>query len=296
MSLRTRPPSDSALLPIAVLIAAMICFQTGAALAKTLIPVVGASGAVALRLAFATLMLWLVWRPWRMRLRAPAARTLVMYGIALGCMNLLFYSALQRIPLGIAVALEFTGPLAIAMASSNRPLDFLWIALAALGLLMLLPLGAASQVLDPVGIACALGAGVCWALYIVFGRRAGIQHGGQTTAIGMLIGAIVIVPFGVAHAGSRLLSPAILPAALGVALLSSALPYSLEMFAMTRLPTRTFGVLLSLDPALGALSGLGFLGERLTWLQWAAIGSIVLASAGSAATSRSTPAPTPLPE
>lgn len=296
MSLRTRPPSDSALLPIAVLIAAMICFQTGAALAKTLIPVVGASGAVALRLGFATLMLWLVWRPWRMRLRAPAARTLVMYGIALGCMNLLFYSALQRIPLGIAVALEFTGPLAVAMASSNRPLDFLWIALAALGLLMLLPLGAASQVLDPVGIACALGAGVCWALYIVFGRRAGIQHGGQTTAIGMLIGAIVIVPFGVAHAGSRLLSPAILPAALGVALLSSALPYSLEMFAMTRLPTRTFGVLLSLDPALGALSGLGFLGERLTWLQWAAIGSIVLASAGSAATSRSTPAPTSLPE
>jgi inner membrane transporter RhtA len=296
MSLRTRPPSDSALLPIAVLIAAMICFQTGAALAKTLIPVVGASGAVALRLGFATLMLWLVWRPWRMRLRAPAARTLVMYGIALGCMNLLFYSALQRIPLGIAVALEFTGPLAVAMASSNRPLDFLWIALAALGLLMLLPLGAASQVLDPVGIACALGAGVCWARYIVFGRRAGIQHGGQTTAIGMLIGAIVIVPFGVAHAGSRLLSPAILPAALGVALLSSALPYSLEMFAMTRLPTRTFGVLLSLDPALGALSGLGFLGERLTWLQWAAIGSIVLASAGSAATSRSTPAPTPLPE
>jgi inner membrane transporter RhtA len=296
MSLRTRPPSDSALLPIAVLIAAMICFQTGAALAKTLIPVVGASGAVALRLGFATLMLWLVWRPWRMRLRAPAARTLVMYGIALGCMNLLFYSALQRIPLGIAVALEFTGPLAVAMASSNRPLDFLWIALAALGLLMLLPLGAASQLLDPVGIACALGAGVCWALYIVFGRRAGIQHGGQTTAIGMLIGAIVIVPFGVAHAGSRLLSPAILPAALGVALLSSALPYSLEMFAMTRLPTRTFGVLLSLDPALGALSGLGFLGERLTWLQWAAIGSIVLASAGSAATSRSTPAPTSLPE
>jgi inner membrane transporter RhtA len=296
MSLRTRPPSDSALLPIAVLIVAMICFQTGAALAKTLIPVVGASGAVALRLAFATLMLWLVWRPWRMRLRAPAAGTLVMYGIALGCMNLLFYSALQRIPLGIAVALEFTGPLALAMASSNRPLDFLWIALAVLGLLMLLPLGAASQVLDPVGIACALGAGVCWALYILFGRRAGIQHGGQTTAIGMLIGAIVIVPFGVAHAGSRLLSPAILPAALGVALLSSALPYSLEMFAMTRLPTRTFGVLLSLDPALGALSGLGFLGERLTWLQWAAIGSIVLASAGSAATSRSTPAPTSLPE
>lgn len=283
-------------IPIVVLIVAMICFQTGAALAKTLIPVVGASGTAALRLTFATIMLWIALRPWRARPSPRAARTLVIYGAALGCMNLMFYLALQRIPLGITVSLEFTGPLAVAMAASSRKLDFLWIALALLGILMLMPLQPASQSLDPVGIAFALGAGFCWALYILFGRRAGIQHGGQTTAIGMLVGAIVVVPIGVAHAGVRLLMPAILPAALGVALLSSALPYSLEMFAMTRLPTRTFGVLMSLDPALAALSGLCFLGERLTWVQWLAVSSIMLASAGSAATSRSASAQAALPD
>jgi inner membrane transporter RhtA len=132
----------------------------------------------------------------------------------------------------------------------------------------------------------ALGAGLCWALYIVFGQKAGAAHGGQTAALGTLIGAIVIVPIAVTQAGDRLLSPAILPLALAVALLSSALPYSLELFAMARLPTRTVGVLMSLDPALGALAGLCFLGERLTPIQWAAIASIILASAGSAATSR----------
>ncbi|MFI4889785.1 MAG: EamA family transporter [Steroidobacterales bacterium] len=287
MNPRTRPSPDAVLLPVAVLILAMAGFQTGAALAKTLIPVVGASGAVALRLTYATLMLWLVWRPWRMRVDAKGARTIVVYGIALGCMNLLFYLALQRIPLGIAVALEFTGPLAVAVAAAIRPLDFLWVGLAVLGVLMVLPLGGASQALDLAGIFFALGGGVCWALYIVYGRRAGIRSGGQTTAMGMLIGAICIVPFGVAHAGMLLLKPEILPTALAVAFLSSAMPYSLEMYAMTRLPARSFGVLMSMDPALAAASGLVLLGERLTWVQWAAIGCIVLASAGSAATHQS---------
>ncbi|HEY4970860.1 MAG TPA: EamA family transporter, partial [Steroidobacteraceae bacterium] len=140
-------------------------------------------------------------------------------------------------------------------------------------------------------VAYGLAAGVFWALYIHYGRKAGAAHGGQTTALGMLVGAIVIVPIGAVQAGAHLLSPAILPAALGVAVLSSALPYSLEMLAMPRLPTRTVGVLMSLDPALGALSGLCFLGERLTWLQWAAIASIMAASMGSAATT-----PTDMPQ
>jgi len=286
MNPRTHPSPEAILVPVAVLILAMAGFQTGAALAKTLIPVVGASGAVALRLLYATLMLWLVWRPWRMRVDARAARTIVIYGVALGCMNLLFYLALQRIPLGIAVALEFTGPLAVAIVAARRAFDFLWVALAVLGVLMVLPLGSAAQALDMAGIAFALGGGVCWALYIIFGRRAGIQSGGQTTAMGMLVGAICIVPFGVAHAGALLLKPEILPTALGVAFLSSAMPYSLEMYAMTRLPARTFGVLMSLDPALAAASGLVLLGERLSFIQWTAIGCIVLASAGSAATHR----------
>src|SRR5450755_2847698 len=286
MNQRIPPSPEAILLPIAVLILAMLGFQTGAALAKTLIPVVGASGAVALRLVYATLMLWIVWRPWRMRLDAKAARTIIIYGIALGCMNLLFYCALQRIPLGIAVALEFTGPLAVAVAAAIRPLDFVWVALAVIGVLMVLPLGGASHALDWLGILYALAAGGCWALYIVYGRRAGLQSGGQTTAMGMLIGAVVIAPIGVAHAGAALLKPEILPIALAVAFLSSALPYSLEMYAMTRLPSRIFGVLMSIDPALAAASGLVLLGERLSWLQWTAIGCIVLASAGSATTNQ----------
>jgi inner membrane transporter RhtA len=206
-------------------------------------------------------------------------------------MNLFFYSSLDRIPLGIAVALEFTGPLAVAMAASRRPIDFVWIVLAAFGLIAILPMGTGSQRLDPVGIGYALAAGVCWAIYIVFGQKAGNAHGGQTTAIGTVVGAIVIVPFGIAHAGAALLSPALLPAAITVALLSTALPYSLEMYALTRLPTRTFGVLMSGDPALGALSGLIFLGEKLSIVQWVAIASIMLASAGSAQTSRGGPQP-----
>jgi inner membrane transporter RhtA len=273
---------------IAALIAAMFCFQLGAVIAKGLIPIVGAAGTTALRMAWASLMLLAVWRPWRMRLRAHEMRVIVMYGLAMGSMNFFFYLSLRSVPLGIAVALEFAGPLALAMAASRRSIDFIWILMAALGLLALLPLGHSSQPLAASGVVCALAAGFFWALYIYFGRKAGAAHGGQITAIGMLIGALVIVPVGVTQAGGKLLSPALLAPALGIALLSSALPYSLEMFAMPKLPTRTVGVLMSLDPALGALSGLIFLSERLSWLQWAAIASIMAASAGSAATSRDT--------
>ena len=277
---------NTAAVPVAALIAAMFCFQLGAVVAKGLFPVVGAAGTTALRMALAALILLAVWRPWRMRLSLRELQVIVMYGLAMGFMNFFFYLSLSSIPLGIAVALEFAGPLALAMAASRRPIDFLWILMAALGLLALLPLGLGSKPLNTAGVAYGLAAGVFWALYIYFGRKAGAAHGGRTTALGMIVGAVLIVPIGVAQAGAQLLSPAIMPAALGVALLSSALPYSLEMMAMPRLPTRTVGVLMSLDPALGALSGLCFLGERLSWVQWAAIASIMAASAGSAATGR----------
>src|ERR1700722_17512580 len=276
-----RLKTDTVLVPIAVLIAAMFCFQLGAVLAKGLFPAVGAAGTTALRMGLSSLILLAVWRPWRMRLKLNEMRVIVMYGLSMGCMNFFFYLSLRSIPLGIAVALEFTGPLGLAMASSRRAIDFLWILMAALGLLALLPLGLGSKALDVQGVGCALAAGLCWALYIFFGRKAGAAHGGQTTALGMVIGAIVIVPFGVAQAGAQLFSPAILPTALAVAVLSSALPYSLEMLAMPQLPTRTVGVLMSLDPAFGALSGLCFLGEHLSWIQWAAIASIMAASDGS---------------
>jgi inner membrane transporter RhtA len=286
---------NSVAVPVAVLIAAMFCFQLGAVLAKGLFPVVGAAGTTALRMGLAALILLAVWRPWRTRFRARELRVIIYYGLALGCMNFFFYLSLSTIPLGIAVALEFAGPLALAMAASRRAIDFLWILMAALGLLALLPLGSGSQTLDAAGVMYGLAAGIFWALYIHFGRKAGAAHGGQTTALGMLIGAIVIVPIGAVQAGAHLFAPAILPAALGIALLSSAVPYSLEMLAMPRLPTRTVGVLMSLDPALGALSGLCFLAERLSWMQWAAIASIMAASMGSAATSR-TDVPQLLPE
>jgi inner membrane transporter RhtA len=287
--------SDSVVVPIAVLIAAMFCFQFGAVMAKGMFPAVGAAGTTALRMGLASLMLLAVWRPWRMRLRARDMRVIVAYGLAMGCMNLCFYFSLRSIPLGIAVALEFAGPLALAMAASRRAVDFVWIAMAALGLLALLPLGIESKPLDAAGVAYALAAGIFWALYIFFGRKAGAVHGGQTTALGMVVGAIVVVPVGAVQAGAQMLSPALLPAALGVALLSSALPYSLEMLAMPRLPTRTVGVLMSLDPALGALSGLVFLGERLSLIQWSAIACIMAASAGSAVTSKD-PEPRLLPD
>ena len=185
--------------------------------------------------------------------------------------------------------MEFTGPLALSMATSRRPVDFIWIVLAALGLVALLPIAHGAAPLDRIGVGYALAAGLCWALYIVSGQKAGSAHGGQATALGALIAAVVIVPIGIGHAGMALFAPSVIPAACVVGLMSSAIPFSLEMYALTRLPTRSFGVLMSIEPALGALTGLIFLHENLTMVQWAAIGCIMLASAGSAATSRQVP-------
>jgi inner membrane transporter RhtA len=271
-------------MPIAALSAAMVCFQLGATLAKGLFPLAGAAGTAALRLAIAAIILLVVWRPWHLRFTGSQLRNVIVYGIAMGWMNFFFYLALSYIPLGITMALEFTGPLGVALFASRRPVDFVWVVLAGLGLVALLPLGLGGQPLSAVGAAFALGAGACWALYIVYGRRAGTAHGGQITALGTLIAALMIVPIGFAHSSGQLLSLSVLPAAAGVAVLSSALPYSLEMFAMPRIPTRIFGVLMSLNPALGAVAGLLFLGEMLSLVQWMAIACIVAASAGSAST------------
>lgn len=280
------PPARSVregiIVPICLLISSIISVQIGSAIAKGLFPVIGAPGTAASRLIFAAIILIAIWRPWRARLTLQDARSIIIYGVALGGMNLLFYMSLQRLPLGIVVAIEFTGPLAVAMFSSRRPIDFLWIALAVTGLVLLLPVRTGVEALDPLGVVLALGAGLCWALYILFGQKTGNVHGGYATSLGMLAGALFIAPVGIPSAGTALLQPAILPGVIGVAILSSALPYSMEMVALKRLPARTFGVLLSLAPALGALSGLVFLGERLLVMQWVAILSIVTASLGSA--------------
>jgi inner membrane transporter RhtA len=269
-------------LAIGVLMISMVSYQCGASLAKHLFPVVGAQGATAYRLGLSALILLLWRRPWRRLGHQPNWGALWAYGLSMGAMNLVFYMSLRTIPLGIAVALEFTGPLALALFHSRRLIDFLWIALVVVGLALLLPLQATSKALDPIGVMYALAAGLGWALYIVFGKRAGDAHGADAVTWGTSMGALLAIPFGIAHAGSALLSPALLPYALGVALLSSALPYSLEMIALTRLPARTFSTLLSLEPAIAAVAGVALLGERLTVLQWLAIVAIIVAAAGTA--------------
>ena len=277
----------STLLPVGLLLIAMASIQSGASLAKSMFPVVGAEGTTTLRLVFASVIMVLLLRPWKARLTASSLRTVIVYGVALGGMNLLFYMSLQTVPLGIAVALEFTGPLAVAIYASRKAIDFMWIGLAIVGLLLLIPTDAASASIDLVGAGYALAAGVCWALYILFGQKAGADNGVQTAALGVMIATLFVTPFGIAHAGAALLTPSLIPIALGVAILSTALPYTLEMVALTRMPTRTFGTLMSIEPAVGALSGLLFLHEYLSLAQWMAITCIILASVGATMTMRS---------
>jgi inner membrane transporter RhtA len=273
--------STSPLLPLGTLLLAMLSFQCGAALAKQLFPLVGAQGTTAMRLGLGTLILWLLRRPWRRLAGREGWASLWGYGLTLGLMNLCFYMALRTIPLGIAVALEFVGPLAIALFASRRTLDFIWVGVVVAGLGLLLPWRAQTQALDFVGVSYAMGAAAGWAAYILLGRRAGAVFGGDTVALGTAIGALVAVPVGVTHAGEALFSRAVLPYALGVAVLSSALPYSLEMYALTRLPARTVSILMCIEPALGALLGLALLDEHLNALQWLAIAAVIAASIGT---------------
>jgi len=184
------------------------------------------------------------------------------------------------------VALEFTCPVVLALAGSRRPLDFLWVGLAVLGLFFLLPIGHSIDSIDPLGAIYALTAGALWAVYILAGKRAGSQHGPATVAAGSLIGALVFVPLGLAYANPGIWTLSLIPIGLAIAVLSSALPYSLEMVALTRLPARTFGTLMSLEPAMAAISGMLFLGEVLTLVQWLALLAIITASAGSTLTMR----------
>ena len=272
-------------LSVAALVTGMVSLQCGATFAKSLFPAVGAAGTSALRVGFSALILIAVWRPWRRSLPAREAGWIALYGAALGLMNLLFYLALARLPLGPAVAIEFAGPLAVALIASRRRSDFLWIGLAILGLMLLLPI-ATTDGLDPVGVALDLGAALAWALYILFGQRAGRVDGGQAVSLGMFTAALVVAPFGVAEAGASLLAPGILLSGLAVAIMSSALPYSLEMAALRRLDRKSFGVLMSLEPAVAACAGLVLLGERINAVQWLAIGLVIAASVGITVGSR----------
>lgn len=273
-------------MPVFVLIVSMLSIQSGASLAKSLFPLIGAPGVTALRLALGTLILVIVFKPWRLRFAKEQRLPLLLYGLSLGAMNYMFYLSIQRIPLGIAVALEFTGPLAVALFASRRAVDFIWVILAVLGLWFLLPLGQDVAHVDLTGALLALGAGAGWAIYILSGQRAGAEHGPATVAMGSLIAAVIFVPLGVLQSVDVSWHWSILPVGLAIAVLSTALPYSLEMLALTRLPTRTFGTLMSLEPGLAAISGMIFLGETLTGTQTLALAAIIAASMGSTLTMR----------
>lgn len=291
---RTRRLRLGAIVPIASLLLAMASVQSGASIAKRLFLIAGPAGTVALRVGFGTVLLCLALRPWRVRIRRDSWLPLGIYGLALGTMNLLFYEALDRLPIGIAVAVEFVGPLAVAVLASRRRLDFLWILLATAGFALLLPALHQAHA-NVLGILFAIGAGACWGLYIVFGQRVGHHLGHQGVAVGSLISAVLMVPVGLCAAPATLFSRAVLLPGLAVATLSTALPYSLEMIALTRMPARTFGVLMSLEPAVAALAGILLLDERLVPAQWAAILLVIVASTG-AATTAGQPVPAPIPD
>ncbi len=270
---------------ILLLLVAMLSIQFAASQAKQLFPILGIAGTSALRLLFAGAFMAAWFKPWRMRF----TKNVWYYGAALGLMNFSFYYALKRIPLGIGVALEFVGPLAVAIFTSKTKLDYLWALVAGVGILLLIPDTGASEVpLDPLGIALALLAGGFWALYIIFGKRVGREYsGGVAASMGMVVAALMVFPLGILIDGPRLLNLEALPQVLLVAILGSALPYSLEMIALRKLPPRTFGILMSLEPALAALMGFFFLTEHLSHLQSVAILCVVISSFGSSATSRS---------
>ena len=278
-------------IPFLAVLGSVTALGVGTSWAKqALFPVVGAQGTTAVRVGLSALLMLMLWRPWRWRLTRADAQAVALYGAALGAMNLMFYLSLQTLPFGLAVAIEFAGPLAVAIWSSRRAVDFVWVALAIVGLALLLPLGLSGSTLDPLGVLYAVGAAVFWALYIVFGKRAGHLHAGQSVSLGLLVAALVVVPVGVAHAGAALLSPSVLLVGVAVAAISSALPISLEMMALKRLPKEAFGIMISMEPAVAALLALALLGERLDTVRWLAIGCIVAASMGSAATARRLPA------
>jgi inner membrane transporter RhtA len=276
---KTSPRAEQVPAPALVLVG-VASVQFGAAIARTLFDDVGPSGTVMMRIAFASLILVLVWRP---SLRGHDARDLWLaaaFGLSLAGMNFTFYQAIDHIPLGPAVTCEFVGPLGVAVYGSRRPRDLLWVVLAAGGILLLAAPGGSG--LNATGVILAIVAGLWWAAYILLSARIGRAFpGGSGLALAMVVAGLLVLPFGIAQGGSDLLTAHVFVAGLGVAILSSLIPYSLELEALRRLPPHIFGVLMSLEPAAAALAGLMILGEVLKANEWAGMALVIVASAGS---------------
>lgn len=274
--------------PTALVMLSILSVQLGAAVAKSLFDSLGPGGTVFLRILFAALVLLLLVRPKLGGHDRAGYLVAGIFGLALAAMNFSIYLAIDRIPLGVAVTLEFIGPLGVAVAGSRRALDLLWVMLAAAGILLLAPVGLFGGMdLDPVGVAFALLAGCLWASYILLSARTGSAFpGGTGLVIALCVGTLVLAPFGVAGAGHALLDPKLLLAGFGVAMLSSAIPFSLELEALRKIPARVFGVLMSLEPAVAALAGLVVLGERLEMRAVAAVLLVTVAAAGASLLAR----------
>ena len=269
----------------ALVLGAATSVQFGAAVAVLLFDRVGPQGAVLLRLALAAVMLLVLWRPSLRGHSPPQWRLVGLFGVALAGMNGCYYAAIDRIPLGIAVTLEFVGPLGVALAGSRRARDLVWVALAAAGIVALAE--GTSGGLDELGAGLAVVAGGFWAAYILLSARVGQAFdGGRGLALAMVVGAVVVLPVELAQAGDALLTPAALGLGLAVAVLSSAIPYSLELEALRRIPAAVFGVLMSLEPAVAALAGFLVLGQQLGSPQLAGIALVIAASAGATLSAR----------
>ncbi len=272
--------------PVGLVVLGILSVQVGAAFAKALFPALGPNGTVFLRLFFAALILMIVWRP---RVRGHKGRDyllVLLFGLVLAAMNTSFYAAIDRLPLGVAVTVEFVGPLGVAVFGSRRLLDLLWAILAAGGIVLLTPLTGVSGVsgaqIDPLGLTLALLAGVCWAAYILISVRVGRSFpGGTGLALGMAVGAVLVAPIGIWQGGQQMLDWPLLATGAAVALLSSVIPYSFELEALRKLPARVFGVLMSIEPAIAAIVGFVVLGEALGERELLAIGLVTAASIGA---------------
>lgn len=269
--------------PLAAIVLAIISVQGGATIAKGLFPLLGAAGTASVRIGFSAFILLVVYRPNLKQLNKTQWKAVIPYGISLGAMNLIFYLAIKRIPLGLGVTLEFIGPLLLAVLGSKRPIDFLWVLLAAIGIACITPWNEKGA--DIIGILLALLAGAFWAGYIVLGGRISkLIEGGQAVAIGMIFASIVVLPFGIGDGILNHFSPMMLLSGIALALLSSAIPFTLEMNALRKIPARTFSILMSLEPAVAAICGLLFLNEVLSFFEWLAVALVIVASAGATLT------------
>jgi inner membrane transporter RhtA len=271
--------------PVPAVLLAIISVQSGAAIAKTLFPALGAAGTASMRIGISALILLLAYRPNLFKITPQQWKIVVPYGLSLGAMNLVFYIAIERIPIGLAVTLEFVGPLLVAIIGSRRLIDYCWVLLAAMGILLIAPW--TNTHVDLLGILFALLAGALWAAYIVLGGKVSkIMNGGEAVATGMLFAALLILPFGLYENGLINLTPKLFGLGVALALLSSAIPFTLEMKALGQLPPRTFSILMSLEPAAASICAFLFLQERLNFYEILAVACVVAASAGSTLTAK----------